>query len=78
MIVAAPTPVEKVNPAVTAPDVPANDVASVQVKVMVEIATFPEKVPKEPLGVTQTGASLTVKSAVPVRTASPELFSTLT
>ena len=78
MIVAEPTPVEKVNPAVTAPEVTAKDVASVAVKVIVEIATDPEKVPNEPEAVTHVGASLTVKSAVEVLTANPSLFSTLT
>ena len=74
---AEPTPVVNVNPAVTAPVVTAKDVASVQVKVIVEIADPPAKVPNEPEAVTQVGSSLTVKAAVEVLTASPELFSTL-
>ena len=78
MIVADPTPVVNVNPAVTAPDVTAKDVASVQVKVIVEMAAFPSKVPNEPDAVTHVGSSETVKSAVEVLTAAPSLFSTLT
>ena len=78
MIVAEPTPVVNVKPAVTAPEVTAKDVASVQVRVIVEMAAVPEKVPNEPEAVTHVGSSETVKSAVEVRTAAPSLFSTLT
>ena len=65
MIVAEPTPVVNVKPAVTAPEVTAKDVASVQVRVIVEMAAVPEKVPKDPAAVTHAGASLTFKSADP-------------
>ena len=78
VIVAEPTPVVNVKPAVTAPVVTAKDVASVDVKVIVPTAAFHEKVPKDPEAVTHSGASLTVRSALAVRTANPELFSTLT
>ena len=57
--------------------VTANEVASVQVKVIVEIAELPEKVPKEPLAVTHTGSSETVSNAVELLTALPSGFSTL-
>ena len=56
----------------------ANEVASVQVKVIVEIAALPEKVPNVPEAVTHAGTSLTVKSADEVLTAIPFGFSTLT
>ena len=78
MIVAEPTPVAKVKPAVTAPVVTAKETASVQVKVISEIAADPEKVPNVPEAVTHAGTSLTVKSADEVLTATPSGFSTLT
>ena len=62
----------------TAPVVTAKDVASVAVKVIVEIAEPPAKVPKEPDAVTHAGASLTVRSDDEVLTANPLLFSTRT
>ena len=77
VIVAAPTPVEKVKPVAIAPLVIANEVASVAVKVCVVIATLPSKVPNYPLAVTHAGSSLTVNKAEPLLTANPSLFSIL-
>ena len=78
MIVAVPTPVVNVKPAVTDPVVTAKDVASVATKLIVPTAEAPANVPNVPAAVTQAGSSLTVRPAVEVRTAKPLLFSTLT
>ena len=48
-----------------------------QVKVIVEIAAPPAKVPKLPAAVTHSGSSETVSKAVELLTALPSLFSTL-
>ena len=77
VIVALPTPLVKVNPAVTEPVVTANEVASVAVKVIVLIAWVPSKLPKLPDDVVQAGASETVSKAVELLTALPSLFSIL-
>ena len=78
VIVADPTPVLKVNPAVTDPVVTAKDTAFVAVKVIVPTEATPEKDPNEPAAVTQAGKSETVKEADDVLTANPFGFSTLT
>ena len=77
VIVALPTPLVKVNPAVNVPLVTANEVASVAVKVIVDIAEPPAKLPKLPAEVTHAGASETVSKAEELLTALPSLFSIL-
>ena len=76
VIVQLPTPVVNVKGVAIAPVVIAKEVASVAVKVSLMTAAH-AKVPRDPEPVTHAGASLTVKAAVAVLTATPSGFSIL-
>ena len=77
VIVAEPTPVFKDNPPGKAPDVIANDVASVAEIVSVPTLDHAAKVPREPAPVVHAGTSDTVSKADELLTALPSLFSIL-
>ena len=72
-----PVPLVNVNPAVGGLGEHVNEIASVQVKVIVPIADPPAKVPTVPEAVTHTGLSETVRSALAVLIPNPLGFSTL-
>ena len=78
VIVQVPAPLVNVKPVAIAPLVIANETASVQVNVCVEIAALPLNVPIDPAaGDTHAGASETVSNAEELLTAFPSLFSIL-